>query len=149
MPKKLLFENVPCSRCGGSGNYSYCQMHGTTCFKCGGAGATLTKRGKLAQNWLTEKRKVPVSALKIGDEFWFDSIFGAGWVKVTEAWTAESNMVTAIDSKGETVRYGNGSEKVRKRMTNEAAKALKAAALEFQGTLTKAGTVRKKVTRTP
>jgi hypothetical protein len=28
-----------CTRCGGSGHYSYCQMHGTTCFKCGGSGA--------------------------------------------------------------------------------------------------------------
>lgn len=28
----------PCSRCGGSGHYSYCQMYGTRCFKCGGSG---------------------------------------------------------------------------------------------------------------
>jgi hypothetical protein len=27
-----------CGRCGGSGSYSYCQSHGTTCFKCGGKG---------------------------------------------------------------------------------------------------------------
>jgi hypothetical protein len=30
-----------CSRCHGSGNYSYCQRYGTTCFKCGGSGKTL------------------------------------------------------------------------------------------------------------
>jgi rRNA maturation protein Nop10 len=27
-----------CSRCGGSGRYSWCQMYGDTCFKCGGKG---------------------------------------------------------------------------------------------------------------
>jgi hypothetical protein len=122
-------------------------MYGTTCFKCGGAGATLTKRGKVAQVWLAEKRKVSVSDLKVGDEFWFDSIFGPGWVKVTE--TAEVDpgqwALEAVDKKGEKIRYVAAfGEKVRKRMTNDAAKALKTAALEFQGTLTKTGTIRKK-----
>lgn len=27
-----------CSRCGGSGRYSWCQMYGDKCFKCGGKG---------------------------------------------------------------------------------------------------------------
>jgi len=27
-----------CNRCGGSGSYSYCQMYGTKCFGCAGAG---------------------------------------------------------------------------------------------------------------
>jgi DnaJ-class molecular chaperone len=27
-----------CSRCGGSGNYSYNPLDGTTCFKCNGLG---------------------------------------------------------------------------------------------------------------
>jgi hypothetical protein len=143
--KPLLFEHRPCTRCGGSGNYSYCQMYGTTCFGCGGSGAQLTKRGKVAQVWLTEKRKVKVAELKVGDEFWFDSIFGPGWVKVTEPWTAEANQIVGIDKKGQSVAYGNsGGEMVRKRMTNEQARALKAEALAFQATLTKAGTVRKR-----
>ncbi len=30
-----------CGRCGGGGHYSYCQMHGTTCFGCGGTGKVL------------------------------------------------------------------------------------------------------------
>jgi hypothetical protein len=32
----LLGWNKPCTRCGGSGHYSYCQRFGTTCFKCDG-----------------------------------------------------------------------------------------------------------------
>lgn len=34
---------VPCNRCGGSGNYSFCPGHGTTCFGCGGGGKELPK----------------------------------------------------------------------------------------------------------
>ncbi len=30
-----------CNRCHGSGHYSYCEMHGTTCFGCGGTGKVL------------------------------------------------------------------------------------------------------------
>ena len=30
-----------CGRCAGSGKYSYCQMHGDTCFGCGGTGKVL------------------------------------------------------------------------------------------------------------
>lgn len=32
-----------CTRCGGSGQYSYCQQWGTTCFKCGGSGHQMPK----------------------------------------------------------------------------------------------------------
>jgi hypothetical protein len=32
-----------CGRCGGSGNYSYNQMHGTTCFGCAGIGNVLPR----------------------------------------------------------------------------------------------------------
>lgn len=35
--------SVTCSRCGGCGNYSYCQMHGTTCFDCNGTGRGMPK----------------------------------------------------------------------------------------------------------
>src|SRR5207249_1748734 len=49
MKKPLFFESETCSRCGGSGHYSYCQRYGTTCFKCGGRTTVLTKRGEAAQ----------------------------------------------------------------------------------------------------
>lgn len=48
------FENVPsrlnaidlllfCTRCGGGGQYSYCQSYGTRCFKCHGVGKIMPK----------------------------------------------------------------------------------------------------------
>jgi hypothetical protein len=32
----LMGWNKPCTRCGGTGHYSYNMRHGTTCFKCSG-----------------------------------------------------------------------------------------------------------------
>lgn len=45
----LKFETTTCGRCGGSGNYSYCQMYGTRCFGCSGSGIVLSCNGKRAQ----------------------------------------------------------------------------------------------------
>lgn len=35
-----------CGRCGGSGQYSFNMMHGTTCFGCGGVGHKLLKTAR-------------------------------------------------------------------------------------------------------
>ena len=48
MENKLGFEIETCSRCGGSGHFSYNQIDGSRCFKCGGAKVTYTKRGQAA-----------------------------------------------------------------------------------------------------
>lgn len=48
MSAKLVYEMVTCSRCGGSGHYSYCQMHGTVCFKCGGRKRVASRAGAKA-----------------------------------------------------------------------------------------------------
>lgn len=32
---------IPCSRCGGSGSYSYCSLYGTMCLRCRGAGVEM------------------------------------------------------------------------------------------------------------
>lgn len=60
------WERVTCSRCGGSGQYSYCQMHGSVCFKCGGAKRVLTKRAQVALAWLRSKRATRVADLQVG-----------------------------------------------------------------------------------
>lgn len=48
MAFKLKYNTVACSRCGGTGNYSYCSMYGTTCFKCRGNKTYLSKAGATA-----------------------------------------------------------------------------------------------------
>lgn len=45
---------VNCGRCGGCGEYSYCSMHGSTCFGCSGRGLVMPK--------LTEKVVAEVAA---------------------------------------------------------------------------------------
>src|SRR5205823_10263506 len=68
----LMFESTGCTRCGGSGHYSYCQSYGTRCFKCAGKGVTLTKRGAVAQAYfrlLLSKRYIDLEpGDKIRDE---------------------------------------------------------------------------------
>lgn len=46
---RIVYDREPCTRCGGCGEYSWCQMHGTKCFKCGGSGQQLTKHAKSAK----------------------------------------------------------------------------------------------------
>lgn len=42
---KLQYHRETCSRCGGTGHYSYCSAYGTMCFKCNGSGNQISKIG--------------------------------------------------------------------------------------------------------
>lgn len=44
----ITYETETCSRCGGCGQYSYCEMYGTTCLKCRGKGKQYTRRAAKA-----------------------------------------------------------------------------------------------------
>jgi len=75
--KKLNpIEQVACSRCCGSGQYSWCSAHGTTCFKCGGSGITHTKRGWVVVDYLNDLRlkEVTIYELKVGDRCRLDNV---------------------------------------------------------------------------
>jgi DnaJ-class molecular chaperone len=145
MPRKLLFENVTCSRCGGTGSYSWCQMYGSTCFKCAGSGSTLTKRGHAAQVWLNARKKVPTTSINVGDRVWSESVFGNLKMTVVEITPNERG---GMDIVGETEKGERSSligfTEVRRVLTNGQMAELKAGALAFQATLTKAGTVSKR-----
>lgn len=62
----LALETETCSRCGGCGEYSYCEVYGKTCFKCRGKGRTLTKRAQVAALWMTEQNLIPAGQVTIG-----------------------------------------------------------------------------------
>ena len=62
------FEIQTCSRCCGSGRYSYCTMYGDVCFKCSGKGRVFTARGLVAHAFFLELFKVPAESLKVGDQ---------------------------------------------------------------------------------
>lgn len=148
---KPLFEHVTCTRCGGSGNFSFNLMHGSRCYGCGGDGYQLTKRGKAAQNYLNSLRKVAASDLNVGDLIWFDLFDvkcceritsietdsrGAIFVKATRTKTGESICISAWPM--QTVDRG---------LTNEQRKEAREKALAYQATLTKAGVPSKRKTK--
>lgn len=76
MAAKITFEKTTCGRCGGGGQYSYCQMWGTTCFGCKGKGTVLSKRGALAAAAFKAEREargsLPLSELVAGDRILVD-----------------------------------------------------------------------------
>jgi hypothetical protein len=41
--KGKAITNGSCTRCGGSGEHSFCPMYGTTCFKCWGSGTVVVR----------------------------------------------------------------------------------------------------------
>lgn len=86
-PKAL--ETETCSRCGGSGSYSWCQMYGSVCFKCRGRKVVFTKRGAAANAYLIALRSKPAAEVKVGDVVRLLSITMGGtpcdiWATVTE-----------------------------------------------------------------
>lgn len=85
-----VFETTACSRCGGSGQYSYCQAFGTRCFGCGGKGVKYTARGAEALRYFRALSECPASMLREGDR-----IFSDGW-----------RRVLAIEQNSETRRAG-------------------------------------------
>lgn len=147
MPRNLLFENVCCSRCGGSGNFSYCQMYGTTCFKCAGAGRTLTKRGAAAQAWLNAQKRKLGAEVKVGETIMVDGVPGFSasyWAKVTEVDAACNITAVGIKNGQSMVLNGWGQQSVRVAQSKERLAELRVEALAFQTSLTQAGTVRKR-----
>jgi hypothetical protein len=79
------FEITTCSRCGGSGEYSYNTLDGTRCYGCGGCGKTFTPRGHAAHLFYIESQKRPAVDVKVGDFVW-DDTYGkkARWLPVLE-----------------------------------------------------------------
>lgn len=154
---KLLFESTTCSRCGGTGSYSYCTMYGSRCFKCGGAGCYLTKRGKAAQAFLDDLRSVPVANLKVGDlirvtTYSLDGSMSMSKFEAVEAIEHDVPGSCSFTLDGVTVRpnvtkittasmtqHVAVDSTVRLGQTAEQKKETRARALAYQATLTKTG----------
>jgi len=84
-PQTSIFEVQTCSRCGGSGRYSYNAFTQDRCFKCGGRGWTYTKRGAAAAAKLTELLSKRVRDLQPGDRIRYAGIpgfSGGGWATI-------------------------------------------------------------------
>lgn len=78
MTLKTVFEKETCGRCGGCGRYSYNQMHGSTCYGCGGTGERLTKRGTAARLHYLASCTIPARDLVVGDMIDFGGVTMGG-----------------------------------------------------------------------
>ena len=67
---KLAFEKTTCSRCNGTGRYSFNLMHGNVCFGCSGTKTQITANGKRAQKAYSAalaKNQALAGDLRVGD----------------------------------------------------------------------------------
>lgn len=149
------FETEVCGRCCGSGHYSYCQSYGTTCFQCHGKGVVYTKRGQAALEYLRKIRTVKVSEVEAG---WIilqsaGPINKGGWRTVKSIGQRDDGSKYMEDGAWkpyvyiETIDLSMGTfpdSEVTAVPTKERIAETKALALQYQTTLTKTGTVRKR-----
>lgn len=96
---KVSFETTECSRCGGCGRYSWCQRYGDTCFKCGGTGRQLSRRGaaayKRSEAWKAEHRTYKaVADLVAGDRIVVDGRTNTVTAVAPSSTTCTANGVT-------------------------------------------------------
>jgi len=81
--KTTRFDHRACGRCGGSGHYSFNQIHGTTCYGCGGSGYKLTKAGRAAADRYTALMSIPIEQLKSGTVARLDvGVSGVAWYTI-------------------------------------------------------------------
>lgn len=170
--KAYRLERETCSRCGGSGHYSYCQMYGSTCFKCHGKKETLTKRGAAAMKVLTASLRKRAFDFEIGEKLLVEG-FSCGSMVVPNRWITieEIYFVSTRDADRAGKSWTNGVRRYhtqlhivgvdrygkrhsttghpvettyRRAVSAEEKVALMKAAKEYEATLTKAGKPRKR-----
>lgn len=80
----LTFQTTECSRCGGSGRYSYNSVHGDMCYGCNGAGKVYTKAAKAAREiWTAIARPtIPVEDVQPGMKLYVRSMSKRGAAEV-------------------------------------------------------------------
>lgn len=153
------FECVECSRCGGSGHYSFNLMYGTRCFKCAGNKLTYTKRGAVARERYESHFQVRIDELEVGMKIKTDH--GIATVTEVRPWQdGDGGQINKATGKADaevnadkwqvsTTRIGysgfKGDHTFRRVATdrNEMIAAL-TDALDYQSRLTKTGTERKR-----
>jgi hypothetical protein len=83
----IVYERQTCTRCLGTGKYSYNALHGDRCYGCGGKGRQLTKRAEKAKRAVGEvlrRLETIATNLRPGDlvrAYEFDADF-AGAVEI-------------------------------------------------------------------
>jgi hypothetical protein len=164
-PDQTMFESRVCTRCGGTGEYSYNQRDGRTCYGCGGQGVQLTKRGAVALAFFRSSMERTIAELKIGDVVKYTGMTGGGnmysaWAPVVEidltervtSWTIRNgekipnptvNFTTDHSKLGRCSHGIAVGATIQIKGTPEERATAIAAAREYQASLTKTGQPRK------
>jgi hypothetical protein len=146
-------ERETCSRCGGTGQHSYCPQYGTTCFKCAGRKEVLTKRGRVAMEFLTALKSRRADSLKPGDVVRYEMLAGTHlasccWCTVAAVAVHEDGRLQIdLTARGvEPLTLNAWQPETLFRVPQTAEQNLDALrqAIEFQATLTKQGKPRVK-----
>lgn len=126
-----VFETIICSRCGGTGHYSYCETHGTRCFECEGTGMALTTRGKAARAFFNKLRETTAGQVEVGMRI--RARAGSALFTVTEIVRRTDGL---IDLRGKGYSYRTAPEnKIVQIFSEEQRQAQLAEALAYQATL--------------
>lgn len=145
-PKDSVFETQSCTRCGGSGSYSWNQMDGSRCYGCMGSGKQFTARGGAARDMFSASLRVPASEIRVGQRVWFPPgpLGGGGWstVQALTEGIHNSTGTIGIDTP-KVLTYEFPETPVRIAWSDEDKQAKLRAALDYQATLTKQGKPRK------
>ena len=102
---KVRFETTECSRCGGSGHYSFTPMYGTTCFKCSGSGTEMTRTGSKAHAIYEAAMTIPASEVKTGMVLFTDVKLSGRRTRETVETVGPSTTVSSTHADGTPVEY--------------------------------------------
>jgi hypothetical protein len=141
----MALEIETCSRCGGSGEYSYCQMYGTKCFKCHGTGKVYTKRGLAAKMFFEASLTKTVLDLAVGEKILSDGGMVNSkpqWYTVQSLEKMDDGTITIHTDKCTFSHYAVSST-FRVAATAEKKAEAMIAAEAYQNTLTQQGKPRK------
>lgn len=161
------FERETCTRCGGSGRWSWTREWGDACFSCGkphepGPGTRLSKRGAAAVAYMRSLLSINGKNLEPGMRVWLAAgMSGCRWITIEEIGpdmtrgmaNGETEWTIAHERNGAlSIRHAGGSyngispESVyRVAVSPEQRAEAKAKALAYQACLTKAGKLRAKI----
>lgn len=94
-------KGEPCWKCSGTGYISgFGHVMGGVCFRCGGVGTPLTKRGAAARAFYNSLIRTPVEAVQVGDRVYSEGVPGivaGAWITV-EAVKAPEQRAAEGDS---------------------------------------------------
>lgn len=127
----MKFETRICSRCGGTGEFSFNCRDGKRCFNCDGSGKVYTKRGAKAFKFFQDSLIKKIEDVAVG-EFVRD---GNVWKQLKNV-ENDGEIIHVRFVKGRGFKFLKGSVETVCSVKNQTdLDSKKAAAIEYQNTL--------------